>query len=153
MTLSAILEAAVALAALASPFVALRIARTQAAHHSLVEAITSFDQAVNVWMKAADGFIHAADAAASFEAYCASVKAHSEVLRTYEVMSLLSSRRVRSWLERHWLKRQKRTQSAIAAAATGVPDPEAARLHIEDYELGWPTVRDVLRRAAGVRLR
>ena len=152
MTFERLTETAVAAAAIASPFVALRVSRTQSAQHLLVAAISDFVAAVDHWFEKVERFAATGGDGNLNEAHAEVPDATSEVWRTYEAMTLLTSRGTHNWLKRHWVKRQVRADNAVEVAYRE-SDPAASEGFIEDYRLGWPTVRDVLRRAAGVRVR
>lgn len=150
--MSGTLDVVVALSAMSAPFIALHVARTQAAHHMLVDAVRAFDAAVGRWFDASQNFLQAEANLDAYSSYKAAQSASAEVHLAYEAATLLMSRGTQNWLRRHWLKRQVRADDAIERSYRDA-DPPSAQAYVDDYALGWPTVRDVLRRTAGVRFR
>ena len=133
------------IAAAVAPMVAIRAARLQASRQIFVATSARFWVAITAW---AATVRRVASAQTIDQRGIAVVEARTlrqQIEEAYATISLLSRE---PWLDMHWLKRQLRVDQQLNEFQAGDGSTEGLLVHLDDYELALPTVRERLSNAA-----
>lgn len=147
-TVALLTAIAALLTAFVAPMTAIRAAKIQAVHTSLLTTMVAFTSSSAEWQRLIEQIASDSDLKAERESDVrrAALRVLDQKVRLY----LLLPGQTVAWLERHWMKRFRRLDSAVSALFASEDNRGYLEAVLEDYRLAMPTVLRVLTRAIGL---